>query len=591
VRHKTNTILNCAALYTLEATPSRDLNIYLNELDPELQHGYSGLIPGTVGANGYSAELADYTLNQTDRTARVLTYSTGLPVVSSAQIVSKLLSLPHGLGTTDPQTLDESLSELIGPDQATWVDPNEGHKILHQVSHMCYQLNRGDRFKDFREASTVFLYAMAPPPTGLGLWNFLYHIVVHYELYLRILLLQETGGGWTVGVQHKIAANILIAKRWLDGVDHQIEPRTESITVLPKAHTRQLEGLVRFAEILKWPYLNEVRQYTNTVYSRLLGGGTIPADMMDWLFSVFLPGARFSNKIMSALAHATASFVNAGVGPPPYVRSGLVIHNNSWWRVRTVLGAVLGACRGVVSVCGWVGPCPGVSNIRETRWIRVRAKDVDFRPDRFAKGTFSEEDGGRIPNLFKHRDGESQSDLVNDLGDPSKWRAPPSPPSVSDRCTIINISLDALPLEPSGRINPLDKDTEYAASITFNISAVYSPSGKKNLALLTFQLTYNPTFITSHPCKGTHVVHEREMPFYISSVVSLRDLKNFDGNGMGNKVVIINAKCDGGETVARAWCAEKGKHAVIRRGSGTCFRCSVDMASNRGLGVGVLIWC
>jgi len=54
--------------------------------------------------------------------------------------------------------------------------------------------------------------------------------------------------------------------------------------------------------------------------------------------------------------------------------------------------------------------------------------------------------------------------------------------------------------------------------------------------------------------------------------------------------LIINATGKGAEVLARAWCAERGRNAVIRRNPGPCFVCAYDVASKRGLGVNVLIW-
>lgn len=60
------------------------------------------------------------------------------------------------------------------------------------------------------------------------------------------------------------------------------------------------------------------------------------------------------------------------------------------------------------------------------------------------------------------------------------------------------------------------------------------------------------------------------------------------------KLLIINALCDGDEVVARAWCAENGKRAVVRRnlsGFECCFTCAFNRAvGNTGLNCDVLIW-
>jgi len=160
---------------------------------------------------------------------------------------------------------------------------------------------------------------------------------------------------------------------------------------------------------------------------------------------------------------------------------------------------------------------------------------------------------------------------------------PVPPPKVNLACSVSKIVLKALPLETTGNIDRNDARTEHQASITFQLVGITGTSE------VTYTLYTNPTFISAHPCVGTHVVHRREMSRYTDNVVAVKNLKSYEGSG-GRKVFIINAQCDGGEAVARAWCAERGKHAVVRRGKGTCFTCSVSMAGREGLGIGVLIW-
>jgi len=165
----------------------------------------------------------------------------------------------------------------------------------------------------------------------------------------------------------------------------------------------------------------------------------------------------------------------------------------------------------------------------------------------------------------------------------SLWNEPVPPTKVNMSCSVSKIVLKALPLETTGSIDPNDARTEHQASIKFQFAGITGTSD------VTYTLYTNPTFISAHPCVGTHVVHRREMFRYTGNVVAVKDLKSYEGGG-GSRVLVINAQCDGGEAAARAWCAERGKHAVIRRGKGTCFTCSVSMAGREGLGVGVLIW-
>ncbi len=63
---------------------------------------------------------------------------------------------------------------------------------------------------------------------------------------------------------------------------------------------------------------------------------------------------------------------------------------------------------------------------------------------------------------------------------------------------------------------------------------------------------------------------------------------------VSDRLLVINAMGDGDEVVARAWCSERGKHAVIRRdipGKECCFACACNLAAgDTGLNCNVLIW-
>jgi hypothetical protein len=67
------------------------------------------------------------------------------------------------------------------------------------------------------------------------------------------------------------------------------------------------------------------------------------------------------------------------------------------------------------------------------------------------------------------------------------------------------------------------------------------------------------------------------------NVENLKDTSPEDYEG--NWVMVINATGKGAETLARAWCSERGKHAIIRHNTGPCFVCAYKSASSHGLGV------
>ena len=92
---------------------------------------------------------------------------------------------------------------------------------------------------------------------------------------------------------------------------------------------------------MKWPYINELRDYAEDVYSNLRGGSTMDLNLHDWIYGLTLPGKWFTLEIMTALILCTPT-IKSKVGISRYYDSGLSLPTRSYWRLRTVLGRVLG---------------------------------------------------------------------------------------------------------------------------------------------------------------------------------------------------------------------------------------------------------
>jgi hypothetical protein len=174
-----------------------------------------------------------------------------------------------------------------------------------------------------------------------------------------------------------------------------------------------------------------------------------------------------------------------------------------------------------------------------------------------------------------------------DINDESRWAVPEPPVRQLSVCSVERIQVKALPAatDAGSELSEAEREAEieYRASIVFQID---------NQSPVTYRLYTNPVFITAPPCHGTgHQVHTRELAKYQRNRWNVEDLKDaspddYDGQG----VMIVNATGKGAEAVARAWCSETGKNALIRRATGPCFVCAYNLASGKELGVNVLIW-
>ena len=84
-------------------------------------------------------------------------------------------------------------------------------------------------------------------------------------------------------------------------------------------------------------------------------------------------------------------------------------------------------------------------------------------------------------------------------------------------------------------------------------------------------------------------MHRRQAQKYLDNTIRVPDLKDVYPDG--KELVVINALAPGEEAVARAWCSERARHAVVRRGEGCCFACATTLSTGeKGLNCNVLIW-
>jgi hypothetical protein len=450
------------------------------------------------------------------------------------------------------------------------------------------------RFIDFSKTRTFTNRLLSQRSSGsdIMLRDFLYQILLGAELLTR-LRLQPAGTSYSSIISERISAMTVLADLFMQNVQITNRHSTTSLllaapTTGPKysfyanCHQRQVEGLLRFAEAMAWPLLDEARATIESSYAGLASGtGDMSWDVCDWLFGLVFPGQVFRHRIMAVLVDVspTVRHLNAA----PYFDNGLIVKNKSYWPKRTVLGRVLGGLRNPRSVCGWVGPVPAPKLLPSgdiTGWVRLNARELDI-PTPIVKSQRPLETFGFISGST-----ETREQMIDSIVDINEYINPtnPAPIQVVQRSQFKSISLELMPEARYALNNPnpgLPKET-YRASLEFEVN------GKP----VKYTLFSNPVFVNAPPCIGTHPMFRRQAQMYLREAVSVVDLK--ETHPEKDKLLIINALGEGDEVVARAWCAETGRHAVVRRdipGQECCFTCAVELASTEtGLGVNCIIW-
>ncbi|WQF81601.1 Putative prion-inhibition and propagation, HeLo domain, HeLo domain superfamily [Colletotrichum destructivum] len=591
--------------------------------DSEAGRKFEGRYAGTRTVEGYAADFSAWARENEHHDGRhAWSIDRDLPEHKTSFLLERLrlLQVRRSLARTEEQA-KKNIEELIGPSSFTPARGEAGSgwgTKTFRISDLLSTLNRADMFDDVRDSVSLVAVALRPqgPQGGFGFANFLFQMVLAYEL--KLLLDRERDivfGNYGPG----IIATVTAAERWIDGVLVKVtDPKKEKIEMFSLVHERQVEGLVRFAELMAWPLLGEMRSYIEDAYAHIRAGVRTSSHLWDWLFGTMLPGNAFVFTIMSALVAASPSI--AGLGAPRYFASGLVLNDRSYWRAKFVLGRVLGGLRGVKAANGWVGPCPlpvvgaaAGENTITKGWWRVQARDVAFKIPQHLPSHADADEGASFSNLGRVAGGTSKADWVRTIGDQSKWVIPVGPSGAPDVVKFRALRLKSVRRATDPGVDPGSGDSvdgmfnmggevglpgasEETVTETETAESAVEPLQRASIELtvngadVSFTIYNTPVFVAAPRCiNGPHAVHERDLP----KLQHIRRIGQLAGyiHSDDERVLVIDATGQGeGELAARAWCAEYGQHAVVRRAPGTCFACAVMAASHQGLGLGCLIW-
>ena len=448
-----------------------------------------------------------------------------------------------------------------------------------RIDSLCLALSRSvyehpTRFIDFSMSRTFSQHSLGTGKDGIGMKNFFFQILIGAEILVR-LWKEPLTSSYRGIITNNISALMVLSHYWMQHVT--IQGPKEGIHRYPicaQDQRRHAEALIKFGEAIAWPFMDEARAYIEDAYHYLLSGQQgVGYDICDWLYGLILPGKIFRHRIMACLVYASSTI--RSLNAAPYFENGLVVKGKSYWPKRTVLARVLGGLRNPRAVCGWVGPCPApLGDV--TGWVRLNARTVDIPTP------VSRQDGSLA--YFGFDDiSEDGNSIIESVTNPNEWiHADPPTLSATDPARSALKSIE-LTLIPPARIPPLINadlpQEEYRASLNFEVNGTPTK----------YTLYSNPIFVCAPPCVGTHTIQRRRAQKFLRDAVRVPELK--DCYLDNTNLLIINALAPGEETVARAWCAERARHAIVRRGEGCCFACATTLATgDKGLDCNVLIW-
>ncbi|KAI8719147.1 hypothetical protein NCS52_00695100 [Fusarium sp. LHS14.1] len=462
-------------------------------------------------------------------------------------------ALPENI--TEQSTI-EYMQKLLGPANTQHINAPT-YDLDHQIQDLLVTLDRVEMFSNYNEAvSPAKMWLSGDPMRS----EMLFQMIVAYELKLR---LEKTTTNFTMSNQ--VMAAMEMAGRWIEGVyiknvsGPEYEPYYDFEELV---HDEQIEGLVRFAELMEWPGLDEIQEFLEPRGATVLPSAMGTHKLLDWAFGTVLPGSGHVCTIMPALVLATPSLLR--MGEPAHPSAGLVLNGRSYWRSKHVLGRVFGGIKDIKAANGWVGPCPPVlpndGQLVRPGWWRIQEKDMPF--DQVPKET-------------------AETSNLQGSDTPVKWVG-----AIPSRNSPTKIKFMGLQFLRAKAVDPRDVvDEPRRAVLTFKIN-------KAPIASI-LELKHNPTFVAAPRCiDGPHLIDLGDLP-RLENVVDVADIGGpFKSVPEDERVLVIDATGEGDcEILARAWCSMEGRHAVIARAAeGTCFTCAVRAAGSQGLALGCLIW-
>ena len=195
--------------------------------------------------------------------------------------------------------------------------------------------------------------------------RFFFQLLLATELYLRVQARdheEEPKAAILKQMPPKVAWDLALAQRWLENMSiarSSMSAERSTFDLILRSRRRQKDSLRTLAHALKWPNMEEVEYILaeQDATERVLEERS--AESMSWFSGVILPGPTLPFIAINALIECDKDTdQRLGFLSHMYPNCGFQYRGSTYWSNQSIVGKVLGACRGVKEVAGWIGPCP-----------------------------------------------------------------------------------------------------------------------------------------------------------------------------------------------------------------------------------------
>ncbi|KAH8171808.1 helicase-like protein [Sarocladium implicatum] len=346
--------------------------------------------------------------------------------------------------------------------------------------------------------------------------------------------------------------------------EHESKPPTSSYnyTIRGRNGERQVHGLLHFAKKLRWPGLESYEERitsnvehamdktptpmptSNTMDSSqsyfgawdITGNGTKKNGRVQaqrrkvaaalhasgWLsksyvFGLLLPGEALSHFLMATLIENDLEAISR-LGSFANLCGGFVYSDMSFWSTSCIVGRVLAAANGAAECMGWIST-EIVPIGKRDGWLNICTQDVAADMAQI----------GRKSRIWAKKKLERESSILGDADEDSVFPADftiphedkysKQPPTVTTDLSAFKLleSHESVVPTPYSELTPMPTPAtsgsvapelaSHPAALTFAVSM----NGQK-AEEYTFNLTYDISFVTAHPCAPSSRVRLLKSP-------------------------------------------------------------------------------